>query len=192
MTFDPSIVSRVQVPVTADIAAIVRASGGQTEHAMYANGFLTVRGVHQEALDAAAEPADPLFAARAGIKQAAQAELRRRLAAGMPFRGKVADIDEEQSQRRINGAVTGAILAQAQNAPFQISWRMQDNTALDLDGPGVMTLGGMVLSYFQALNAHYWSILGAADTAEGADALSQINPLAGWPDPPAEPAPQGA
>lgn len=189
MSFDPRLVARVQIPATVDMPSVIRAAGGDPANAVFAAGWLTVRGISQEALTAAAEPADPLYSIRVTIKAEAEAEFRRRLSLGMPFRGKVADIDEEQSQRRINGAVTGALLAASQNAPFEISWRMKDNDALDLDGVGVMTLGSMVLAYFQMLNMKKWAIIGAATEAADAAALSAINPLAGWPDPPPEPAP---
>lgn len=182
-------ISRVKVPATADLVSIIRDVGATTEQAVYSNGWLTVRGVSQEALDRAAQPADAMFALRQGVKVQAQQELRRRINAGLPFRGKVADMDEERSIPRINGAVTGALLAQQQGTPFLIEWRMADNSFIELDAPSLITLGQLVLSYFQALNAHYWTLVDRIMSAPDEAALAAIDPLAGWPEPPVEPPP---
>lgn len=174
-----------QVPVTADIAGIIKAAGGDLDKARYDNGLLIVPGVPQEALDAAAAAADILFAARVGLKAKAAQELQKRLDAGMPWvNGTVLQIDEA-SIARITAAATGA---QAGALPPGFTWRMADNTPLPLDAAGMIVIGGAALAYVYALRARYWQIadeaMGAADEA----ALAQIDPTKDWPAPPTPPA----
>lgn len=179
--------ARVEVPATADIAALVQAAGGNPQKARYENGWLIVRDLDQEMLSAAAEVADPLFGLRLFLKAAAKAEFDRRMNSGIPFRNKVADMDEAVSIPRINGAVTGALIAQAQSIELSIPWRMADNSFLVLSAADLIILGQLVLTYFQMLNAKYWSIIEAGEAATTAEALAAINPLTGWPAPPVEP-----
>lgn len=181
-SFDPSLRASAHVPPTADIARIVAAAGGRPEHVRYMGGteILEIRGVTQEALDdAIAAHSDPLFSARQIKKMQARAELEKRIEAGLPWGGKVADIDDLSTSRMTS--VTVAV--QAGVLTDSIPWRMKDNTPLVLDAAGVVALSSASFRYIAAIRNHYWSIVDAALAATDAAALDAIDPSAGWPDP---------
>lgn len=185
MTLDLSLIAKVQVPDTADIPGVVRAAGGDPAYALYADGWLTVRGVTQQALEDAAGAADPLYAPRAARNLAAQQELVRRVSEGMPFRGKVLDIDEDKSQRRMTSAAVASLLGEISDTDT-VTWVTADNTPLVLDGAGVKIMSRMVFRYFKALNEYYWFLRASIAVASTAEDLASLDPTAGWPDPPDE------
>lgn len=48
---------------------------------------------------------------------------------------------DETSQRKINGAVTMAILAMIASQPYLEAWTMKDNSVVDHDGPAMIAAG---------------------------------------------------
>lgn len=181
----PPLVATVEVGPDTDIAAAVRAAGGNPARARYDNGTLTVRDITQAALEAAVGAADPLFGARVRLKRAAGATLLAKQAAGMPWTGGATLQIDDASLNRITAASTGA---QAGALPAGFAWRMADNSALPLDAAGMIALGTAALDYVYALRAQYWALVDAATNAADAAALAAIDPTAGWPVPPTPPA----
>jgi hypothetical protein len=53
------------------------------------------------------------------------------------------DTDPE-SQRKVNGAVTMALIAAGAGQPFSIGWTMQDNSAVEHDGAAMIAMGAAV------------------------------------------------
>lgn len=179
----PPLRASVAVPATADVAAIVLAAGGSLANALYSNGVLTVDGVAQEALEAAAGPADPLFAARFEKKRQAADILARKIVDGMPWLGKVISLDQA-SIVNINAVVS---LAQAGGLAEGVTWRTADNTPLALDAAGMVEMGKAAGQYYVALRMAYWAHVDAAKAAPDAEALAAVDPTTGWPDPPVSP-----
>jgi Domain of unknown function (DUF4376) len=172
--------SRVEVPPTADVEGIVRAAGGLPSRALYADGVLSVRGVEQEALEAAAAGADAMFGPRRVKKAVAQAELIRRIDAGMPWGGRVLQIDEASQQRITSVALTAAMGP----LPDPFAWRMADNSSLPMGGADVVAMARSAMSYVAALRSHYWVLVDAVEAAPDAGALAAIDVEADWPEPP--------
>lgn len=177
------------VPGTADIVALVNAAGGDIVKARYDNGsgVLTIIGITQAALDDVIASIDPLFSTRFKIKQDALAELEKRTAAGMPFMGKIVQIDETSTSR-----MTATAVGMQMGVTSSVTWRMADNTGIVLDKPTMIGMAGAAMGYVLALRGRYWQIVDAAKAAEDEDALAAIDPLSGWPTPPTPPpVPQG-
>ena len=187
MAFDPTIQAAVQVPDTADIAKVVRDAGGDPAYARYASGWLFVRGIPQQDLEAALGNIDLLFVPRMSKKADALREMKQRINAGMPFLGKIADMDEENSIQRINGAVITARLAKAAGQNWVVPWRMRDNSFINLNADLMIALGLNVSAYYADIRIHYWSLTDAAMAAQSQGALDAIDVTAGWPAPPADP-----
>lgn len=180
-SFNPALRASAPVPPTVDIAKIVAAAGGSPAHTRYFAGteVLEVRGITQEALeDAIASNSDPLYSARNVKKMLARVELEKRIDAGLPWQGKVADIDDLSTARMTSVTVA----AQTGILGGGIPWRMKDNTALIVDAPGIVALSSAAFAYIAALRNHYWSIVDDAMAAPDAETLDAIDPVAGWPD----------
>jgi hypothetical protein len=181
---DTTITARAQVPLTADIPGIVRAAGGDPLFSHMADGWLIVVGVSQVMLDRAVAAADPLFAPRMALIAKARAEFERRMAAGMPFRGKVLDIDEERAQPRIVAAQVAVSLGEVTSP---MTWVTTDNTPLSVTAADITIIARMTWRYIRSLNEYFWTLWGAVTTAPDAATLDALDPLAGWPAPPDEP-----
>ena len=90
------------------------------------------------------------------------------------------DTDPE-SQRKINGAVTGALVAQAAGQPFAVAWTMADNSVVDHDAAAMIAMGMAVLAHIDACQVAGTAIRGAIDAAADADAIAAINIEEGYP-----------
>lgn len=181
-------IARVHVPPSVDVAAIIRAAGGDPAKARYDAGTQTleIRNMEQAALEAAVEQnSDHLFADRAKLKQQALRELNARIEAGMPWMGKVADIDDLSTARMTSVTVA----AQVGLVSGGIEWRMHDNSMLMLDAGMVVAMASAAFGYVNGLRQHYWSLVDAVMAAPDAEALAVIDPTADWPVPNSEPAP---
>ncbi|MBX6386335.1 MAG: DUF4376 domain-containing protein [Microbispora sp.] len=121
---------------------------------------------------------DPLEVARATAKAAAKAQFDARIAAGMPWQGKVLQIDDA-SQERI---LAGKAMADAGTLPAGFAWRMADNTPLPLDAAGMQAMAEAAGTYVYALRAHYWSLVDAIAAAPDLAAVQAIDVTAGWPE----------
>jgi hypothetical protein len=144
---------------------------------------LTVRGIDQQALDNALMTLDQLFAGRWSKQSMAKAELDARIEAGMPWIGKIADIDES-SQNRMTSVVLGVQVGLGEGG---IPWRMKDNSFLMLDGPGMIAMASAAFNYVAALRAHYWDLVDQTKAVTDQDGLDLIDTAAGWPEPPESP-----
>lgn len=95
-----------------------------------------------------------------------------------------ADTDAD-SQRKVSGAVQLAMIAQAADQPFSVSWTMQDNSAVDHDASAMIALGVAVGQHVMACHAVALGKRAAIDAAEDAASILAVDPLTGWPDEPA-------
>lgn len=169
---------------TVDIASLISEAGGDPAKARYDNstGVLHIVGITQDALDAVLGQADPLFGHRFLLKQEAIKELNARTDAGMPWLGKVVQIDETST-----GRMTAVAFGMQLGAASSVSWRMADNTPSVLDKPGMLAMAVAAMGYVLSLRHRYWEIVDGAKAAADSEALDAIDPQAGWPAAPAAP-----
>ncbi|AYJ87677.1 DUF4376 domain-containing protein [Sphingomonas paeninsulae] len=85
------------------------------------------------------------------------------------------------SQRKVNGAVTMALIASTAGAPFSIDWTMADNSSATLDAQGMIALGVAVGRYVSACHDRGAVIKAAIDAAATIEALEAIDIAADWP-----------
>jgi hypothetical protein len=57
---------------------------------------------------------------------------------------------DQDSQRKLNGAVTNALIAQLASMPFFIDWTMADDSVVTHDGPQIIAAGTAVAQHFAA------------------------------------------
>lgn len=102
----------------------------------------------------------------------------REIARGIDYDGNGYDTTE-QSIININGAVTMAMLAQANSQSYSIDWTLADNTTIALDADGMIGLGVAVGTHvdamYQAARAHKDAIKSLDEAA-----LASYDITAGW------------
>lgn len=59
---------------------------------------------------------------------------------------------DEQSQGKINGAVTAALVLTAQQQAFLQNWTLADNSVVQLDGTAMVTVGLMIMAWVDAVH----------------------------------------
>lgn len=80
-----------------------------------------------------------------------KAEREAREFGGMVWDGSPFDTDET-SQRRIQGAVQMAVIAQAAQQPFSIGWTLADDTVRTLDGAQMIAVGMALAQHVGSLH----------------------------------------
>jgi hypothetical protein len=85
------------------------------------------------------------------------------------------------SQRKITGAVTMALIASTAGAPFSIDWTMADNSSATLDASGMITLGVAVGRYVSACHDRGATLKAEIDAATTIEELTSIDIDTGWP-----------
>lgn len=88
---------------------------------------------------------------------------------------------DPMSRSNINGAVTGAVVAQSLGQPFEVSWKLADNTVEVLDGAQMIAAGMGVLGHVAACHAVAQAIGQAIIAATDHETLDLIDLEAGWP-----------
>ena len=87
----------------------------------------------------------------------------------------VGKIDTDDASRtNISGSVTMAMLAKSAGQPFTLSWRMSDNTALDLDADMMIGLGVTVGQFVSATYAASFQVL---DQIADASTVEEVKAL---------------
>jgi heterodisulfide reductase subunit A-like polyferredoxin len=85
------------------------------------------------------------------------------------------------SRGNINGAVTGALMAQAAAAPFSVSWKLADNSIVTLDAAQMLLVGAAALAHVAAAHARS-QVLGAEIlAAQSPQEVDAIDTESGWP-----------
>jgi len=127
-----------------------------------------------------AEPEQPEPPSLADTKAAAlrdlDAEHEALLALGVPFGGKVAQIDPG-SQARM--AQVGAMVANGMPLGDGFTWRMADNTFLPLDTGAFLTMAARAAGRVHLLLLAYWDAKDAIRAAKDHDAVRAVK--AAWP-----------
>jgi hypothetical protein len=108
------------------------------------------------------------------------AERDRREASGFSYLGKVFDSDP-RSVLRINTAAQAAQAAIAAAQPFTIDWTCADDTTVQLDAEQLLVLPASLAARANLLHTYARSLKISLNEATEAE-LSEIDPLAGWPE----------
>lgn len=88
---------------------------------------------------------------------------------------------DPMSRSNINGAVTGAVVANSLGQSFEVSWKLADNSVEMLDGAQMIAAGMGVLGHVAACHTIAQGLGLAIIAAEDHQALDAINLEAGWP-----------
>lgn len=113
----------------------------------------------------------------------AQAKIRRDQAVdgGCAVAGVGTFDSDPLSRSNINGAVTGALIAQMAAQPFAVNWKLADNVIVSLDATEMIAAGMAVMAHVAACHANAQAIGTAIATAADFAALDAIDIGAGWP-----------
>lgn len=86
------------------------------------------------------------------------------------------------SRGNINGAVTGAMVAQMTGAPFAVPWKLADNSVVMVpDAATMIAIGVDVLAFVSACHAHSQALGLSIEAAADEAALDAIDTEDGWP-----------
>lgn len=85
------------------------------------------------------------------------------------------------SRTNIHGAVTAATIAVSQSQPFEVPWKLQDNTIETLSAAAMITAGMVVMQRTSDCHARAQVLGQAIEAAETFAALDAIDIEAGWP-----------
>jgi hypothetical protein len=89
---------------------------------------------------------------------------------------------DPDSQRKINGAATAALVTQLQNIAFPpIGWTMADNSVVVHDRASVIAMGLAVVSFLNDCQAAGTAIRNEIDAAETIEQVAAIDIKAGFP-----------
>jgi hypothetical protein len=119
----------------------------------------------------------PIEDARAIVWNRVKALRDARMAAGCTTPLGRMDSDQD-SQRKLNGAVTNALVAQLAVMPFFIDWTMADDSVVTHDGPQIIAAGAAVAQHIAACHGRGTAL--RAEIEAAADPFA-IEITAGWP-----------
>lgn len=88
---------------------------------------------------------------------------------------------DPDSQRKINGSVTAALIAQQQGQPISVEWTMEDNANIVHDAAAMIAAGVAVGQHVAACHAHALELKDEIEAAADMAALDAIDIEAGWP-----------
>ncbi|QUT04057.1 DUF4376 domain-containing protein [Sphingobium phenoxybenzoativorans] len=92
----------------------------------------------------------------------------------------VMDSDPD-SQRKVNGAASMAMIADAAGQPFSIDWTMQDNSIATHDAAAMMAAGTAMGEHVSACHANALVLKAQVDAATDIPMLDAIDIEVGWP-----------
>jgi len=131
--------------------------------------------------EAFAAPVVPLDDLKAALWTEAKALRDAAIDAGVDVAG-IGRFDSDPASRgNINGAVTMALVAASTGQPFEISWRLADNSVTTLSGAQMIAVGVAVGQHVAACHAAAQAIGIAIQAAADRSALATIDIGAGWP-----------
>jgi len=155
------------------VVVLYRGPGDFEELETYLDGELKLR----------ARTVDPALALAVAQAEAVQRMLARRDLAefgGIRMPEGIVQTDDT-SQRKINGAVTMALIAQAAGQPFSIDWTMLDNSSATYDAAGMIAMGVAVGQHVAACHEAALAKRAAIDAATTPDEVALIDLDSGWP-----------
>ena len=124
---------------------------------------------------------EELAAAKLALVEQVKARRDQAIEAGCGVDGIGTFDTDAVSRSNINGAVTGAMIAQLAEQPFAIGWKLADNSIVQLNGPQMIAVGVAVLTRVSAAHANAQALGTAIGAAGDFAALDAIDIGAGWP-----------
>jgi hypothetical protein len=103
----------------------------------------------------------------------------RKIAEGCNTPSGVVDTDDK-SLRNIMAVYQAASLALLTDSPFQVTWRLKDNTEVVLGASDVLAVGNAVLAHIQACYARSWVLKQEIDEAETEQEIDAVLIGIGW------------
>lgn len=85
------------------------------------------------------------------------------------------------SQRKVNGAVLMALIAQGSDEDFSVDWTMHDNSTATHDGSAMIAMGVAVGEHVAACHGVGLDKRAAIDAADDAGAIASVDIETGWP-----------
>ncbi|MEH3107159.1 MAG: DUF4376 domain-containing protein [Sphingomonas fennica] len=162
------------VPSAGDGQYWVRVPEPASDWALDDNGEPVLRSLVLTAAQA-------LIEAKASRWRAAKAIREMKMAGGCETPLGRADTDAD-SQRKVNGAVTAALVARVAGVPFQpMAWTMQDNRVVLHDTDALVALGLAIGGHVDACQQAGTAIRAAIEAAETVEAVAAVDITAGYP-----------
>lgn len=118
---------------------------------------------------------------RLAMKQAVKTKRSTAEQAGLTVAGIGSFDTDVESQRKINGAVTMALIALQSNQPFDLDWRLADDSVVSLDAMEMIGVGVAVGQHVSACQANKNALDAAIALATTVEELQAIDTDAGWP-----------
>ncbi len=137
-----------------------------------------VDGVHQ-VIEHIEDPEVVLSAAKRAMQDEVNAMRAARTTVIATTRG-VIDADDS-SLVSLGTAVSEAMAAKLAGGPYSISWRLHDNSAVNLDADEMIALSAEVSAARSAAYAHSFDLKARIDATSSLDALRSIDVAQGWP-----------
>ena len=133
----------------------------------------------------AREPDTELEFAVAKVKarEAVKAQRQRAETGGCETGLGLIDTDTD-SQIKLNGAATMAIIAKVAGRAFLIDWTLADNSTVTLDADAMIALASAAGGHVSACHEHARGLKAAIERAADQKELAQIDIEAGWPNSP--------
>jgi len=85
------------------------------------------------------------------------------------------------SRTNINAAVTSALIAKSINAPFSITWKLQNNVTVELDADQMISVGTAITNYTTQCHARSEALNTAIYAATSLPELDAIDITQDWP-----------
>lgn len=128
-------------------------------------------------------PPPDLDALRAAKRRAIEIAWVAAVDAGMPWAGKVLQIDDASRQNIGNMALLAGLVVQGVEGmewPADMAWRMADNSWLPLSAGEMLTMASAVVDRYRALRLNVAALKDALAAAVTVEAIAAVDPSTGW------------
>lgn len=89
---------------------------------------------------------------------------------------------DDVSIRNIMASYQAAVLSLVAQQPFEMSWRLLDNTSVEVDAQGMIAIGNAVLQHTKLCYERSWELKEQIGATETIDELQAIDLNSGWPE----------
>lgn len=86
----------------------------------------------------------------------------------------------ENSRSNIAATYSLAVAAKISATPFEIVWRLRDNSEVTLDADGLILMGNQVFAHVDRAMRHSWTLKAEIEAAETVEAAEAIRIDYGW------------
>jgi hypothetical protein len=107
-------------------------------------------------------------------------ERDKHLHGGFPVPGMGVFQTDDVSIRNVLGTAQMAALAKMGQQPFQIQWRLADDSMVTLDADQFIQVSAGIMGHVKDCYARSWELKGAVEVTDDGS-IDMIDPSAGWP-----------